>query len=264
MSRIHTLSDIGEGNKLGDLPSNRYPPSRTELENLLNQANHDYEIAIECGNRLANKCSVLDKDNKRIQQDLNRSNKDKEKVSKHIYQLIDEVKRLYSELDTLISQITHKDISLNEYKDKIHTKLKEIKTLQSKIKASKTRLSSTQKDSSMKESEIYYLRVELSALNSNLVLKNSELEHMKNMLTLKNDKLELIKNDLAKKNSEIHSLETRLKELLPCNRLSSEQVKIGGKTDEKNDDNISVTQSLPNLYLLQNILYVSLRQRIVK
>ncbi|CAG8816595.1 8309_t:CDS:2, partial [Gigaspora rosea] len=100
-------------------------------------------------------------------------------------------------------------------------------------------------DSSMKESEIDYLRVELSALNSNLASKNSELERMKNMLTLKNGELELIKNDLAEKNSEIRSLETRLKELLPCNRLSSEQVKIGGKTDEKNDDNISVMQSPP-------------------
>ena len=93
----------------------------------------------------------------------------------------------------------------------------------------------------MKESEIDYLRVELSALNSNLASKNSELEHMKNMLTLKNGELELIKNDLAEKNSEIRSLETRLKELLPCNRLSSEQVKIRGKTDEKNDDNESET-----------------------
>ncbi|CAG8849701.1 28105_t:CDS:1, partial [Gigaspora margarita] len=67
---------------------------RTELENLLNQANQDREIAIECGNRLANKCSVLDKDNKRIQRDLKQSNKDKKKLSKHAYQLIEEVKRL--------------------------------------------------------------------------------------------------------------------------------------------------------------------------
>ena len=251
MANLHTLNEINagvalvSGNKLGSIPSNRYPPSRTELENQLACANQDREIAIECGNRLANKCSVLDKDNKRIQRDLNRSNKDKEKLSKHIYQLINEVKRLHSELDTLTSQITRKDISLNEYKDKIRTKLKEMKALQSKIKASETRLSSTQKDSSMKESEIDYLRVELSALNSNLASKNSELERMKNMLTLKNGELELIKNDLAEKNSEIRSLETRLKELLPCNRLSSEQVKIRGKTDEKNDDNISVMQSPP-------------------
>ncbi|CAG8810645.1 13065_t:CDS:2, partial [Gigaspora margarita] len=65
------------------------------------------------------------------------------------------------------------------------------------------------------------------------------------MLTLKNGKLELIKNDLAEKNSEIRSLKARLKELLPCNRLLSEQVKIGDKSDEKNEDNVLVIQSLP-------------------
>ncbi|CAG8798937.1 17082_t:CDS:2, partial [Gigaspora rosea] len=90
MPRIYTLSDIGEGSKLGDIPSSRYPPSRTELENQLACANRDREIAIECGNRLANKCSVLDKDNKRIQRDLKQSNNDKEKLSKHTYQLINE------------------------------------------------------------------------------------------------------------------------------------------------------------------------------
>ncbi|CAG8626597.1 9128_t:CDS:1, partial [Diversispora eburnea] len=48
MSQIHTLSDIGEGKKLGDMPANRYPSSRTELENKLVCANRDREIAIEC------------------------------------------------------------------------------------------------------------------------------------------------------------------------------------------------------------------------
>ena len=94
MSRIHTLSDMpqrgapkgpGEGNKLENLLSNRYPPSQTKLEKLLNQANHDREIAIKCGNRLAYKYSILDKNNKHMQQDLNRSNKDKEKLTKHTY-----------------------------------------------------------------------------------------------------------------------------------------------------------------------------------
>ncbi|CAG8680367.1 6223_t:CDS:1, partial [Cetraspora pellucida] len=30
-----------KGNKFGNLPSNRYLPSQTELEKLLNQANND-------------------------------------------------------------------------------------------------------------------------------------------------------------------------------------------------------------------------------
>ncbi|CAG8498467.1 3870_t:CDS:2 [Cetraspora pellucida] len=194
MPQIHTLSDMPQrgapkepdkGNKLGDLSSNRYPPN-----------------------------------NKRMQQDLNRSNKDKEKLSKHTYQLIDEVKRLRSELDTLTIQITRKDISLNE----------------SKIKALVMKLSSAQKDLSIKESEIDSFRVKLSALNSNLASKNNELEHIKNMLASKNGELVLMKNDLAKKNSDIHSLEAR---------LSSEQIKIGGETDEKNYDNGLAMQSLP-------------------
>ncbi|CAG8704673.1 381_t:CDS:2, partial [Cetraspora pellucida] len=54
-----------EGSKLGNILSSQYPPSQTELENQLAYANRDREIAIECSNRLANKCSVLDKDNKR-------------------------------------------------------------------------------------------------------------------------------------------------------------------------------------------------------
>ena len=61
----------------------------------------------------------IKQDKVHMQQDLNRSNKDKEKLTKHTYQLIDEVKRLRSELDTLISQIIRKDISLNESKIKI-------------------------------------------------------------------------------------------------------------------------------------------------
>ncbi|CAG8639782.1 4134_t:CDS:1, partial [Diversispora eburnea] len=50
MSQIHTLSDIGEDKKLGDMLANRYPSSRTELENQLVCTNRDREIAIECDN----------------------------------------------------------------------------------------------------------------------------------------------------------------------------------------------------------------------
>ncbi|CAG8676378.1 16789_t:CDS:2, partial [Cetraspora pellucida] len=112
MPRIYTLSDIGEGSKLGDIPSSRYPPSRTELENQLACANRDREIAIECGNRLSNKCSVLDKDNKRIQRDLKQSNKDKEKLSKHAFQLKDE--KTKDILDPVIRGGTEKNTQSEE------------------------------------------------------------------------------------------------------------------------------------------------------
>ncbi|CAG8841827.1 29256_t:CDS:2, partial [Racocetra persica] len=98
-------------------------------------------IAIECGNRLANKCSVLDKDNKRIQHDLKQSNNDKEKLSKHTYQLINKLKQkpevendIYTRLaiyqyelriENLINRIKHirenskKDLSIYNYTEKM-------------------------------------------------------------------------------------------------------------------------------------------------
>ncbi|CAJ0841677.1 14212_t:CDS:2 [Entrophospora sp. SA101] len=85
----------------------------------------------------------------------------------------------------------------------------------------------------MKESEIDPLRAELSALNSNLVSKNSELVHMENILASKDDKLKQMKDYLALKTSEIHSLESK---------LSSEPIKIGGEVDEKKIPN-SVSRS---------------------
>ncbi|CAG8834098.1 36535_t:CDS:2, partial [Gigaspora margarita] len=102
-SRLDFLLDVLSMEKAlfftAHLPFNRYPPGQTELENLLSQANQDREITIECGNQLANKCSVLDKDNKHIQHNLKQSNKDKKKLSKLAYQLIEEIKQLSSELD---------------------------------------------------------------------------------------------------------------------------------------------------------------------
>ncbi|CAG8658586.1 5641_t:CDS:1 [Paraglomus brasilianum] len=186
MPRIHTLSDIGECKKLGDIPSNRYPPSRTELENQLACANRDREIAIECGNRLANKCSVLDKDNKRIQRDLKQSNNDKEKLSKHTYQLINEVKRLSSESDTLTSQINQLQISNTKYGAKDIIRLKKIKSLQSMNKILNSKLASAQKDAfsiqenlSKTESENLSLKSKIAEVKRELVSTVSDLERLK-------------------------------------------------------------------------------------
>ncbi|CAG8455882.1 17096_t:CDS:2 [Cetraspora pellucida] len=119
-----------------------------ELKNQLVCANQDQEIGIECGNQLFNKCSVLDKDNKYIQHDLKQSNKDKEKLSKYTFQLIDKVKRLCSELDNLTFQITCKDISLKESKIKIKDLLTRSmkKILESKLELAQKDAFSTQKE----------------------------------------------------------------------------------------------------------------------
>ncbi|CAJ0914394.1 5609_t:CDS:2, partial [Entrophospora sp. SA101] len=222
MPRIYTLSDISEGNKLGGIPSSRYPPNRIELENQLACANRDRKIAIECGNQLVNKCSVLDKDNKRIQRDLKQSNKDKEKLSKHTYQLIEEVKRLSSELDSLISQITRKDISLNESKIKI-------KDLQSRIKILETKLSSTQNESK-----------EITALRSmKKILEGKLSSAQKDVISIQNDSLKKesenlsLKSKIAELDHIKSSLESKVNEL---EHLKSEAISkpIVGGNDEKN------------------------------
>ncbi|RHZ85483.1 hypothetical protein Glove_65g139 [Diversispora epigaea] len=203
MSQIHTLSDIGEGKKLGDMPANRYLSSRIELENQLVCANHGREIAIECGNRLVNKCSILDKVNKRIQHDLKQSNKDKEKLSKHVYQLINEVKRLKVNNTNLTSQITRSQISRDEYKARYDIQLKEIKSHQAMIKILEGKLASAQKvafliqeslsktesenlslkskmeDLSKKESEILSFKSKITEVEQELVSTVSELENLK-------------------------------------------------------------------------------------
>ena len=53
MANIHTINEINNGaplvsgNKLGDLPFNRYPSSQTELEN--QHLKHDLNIALSSG-----------------------------------------------------------------------------------------------------------------------------------------------------------------------------------------------------------------------
>ncbi|CAG8607901.1 1773_t:CDS:2 [Cetraspora pellucida] len=164
MPQIYILSDIGEGNKLDDIPSSRYLPSRTELENQLACANQDREIAIECGNRFANKCSILDKDNKHIQCNLKQSNNDKEKLFKHTYQLINE------------------DI----------IRLKKIKSLQSINKILKSKLASAQKDAFSTQKEIVKKESVIISLKSELINIKNELINTKDELASKIKKIEYL------------------------------------------------------------------------
>ncbi|CAG8679121.1 12731_t:CDS:2, partial [Ambispora gerdemannii] len=156
MPQIHTLSDIGEGKKLGDIPSNRYSHSRMELENQLAY-----------------------KDNKRMQYDLNQSDKDKEKLFKHSYQLINEVKRLKVDNTNLTSQIIRSQISCDEYKA-------------SKLASAQKGAFLIQENSSKKDSEIMSLK--------------AELKHIKNKLASKIDELERLKsNTISTNNSSSHN-----------------------------------------------------------
>ncbi|CAG8854958.1 11840_t:CDS:1, partial [Gigaspora margarita] len=64
-----------------------------------------------------------------LQCDLNQTCKDREILTKHAYQLINEIKRLSSELDTLISQINQLQISNAKYGAKNIIQLRKIESL---------------------------------------------------------------------------------------------------------------------------------------
>ncbi|RHZ81609.1 hypothetical protein Glove_117g643 [Diversispora epigaea] len=104
---MHQTAYIDKENKLGNFPSNRYPPSCTELENHLSQANQDYKIAIDYGNQIADYNKLL-----------------LDKCSSQ-------------ENTNLISQITEKELSLSKLKSKLkknsEKKDKEICFLNSKL-----------------------------------------------------------------------------------------------------------------------------------
>ncbi|CAG8808816.1 15825_t:CDS:1 [Gigaspora margarita] len=127
---MYTLNEINSGvalvsgNKLGDLPSNRYPPSRTELENQLTCTKHDLDIALSSGIQLGTRCNLLIKNN--------------ESFSEHVCQLENEARELKN-------QITHKDISLTSAKSEITAKLEEIWALRLREKELEQNLSLVRK-----------------------------------------------------------------------------------------------------------------------
>ncbi|RHZ75636.1 hypothetical protein Glove_212g99 [Diversispora epigaea] len=158
MSQIHTLSDIDEGNKLGNF-------LHTKLENHLSQANQDYKTAIDYSNQIAdyNKL-LLDKCSSQVKS-FNWEKKtwdlEKKDLNWELTQYYNEIDKLQKENTNLISQITEKELSFSKLKSKL------------------------KKNSEKKDSEII-------SLNSKL----SELEHIKNELIKKNDKLERQKSDI--------------------------------------------------------------------
>ncbi|CAG8614591.1 3420_t:CDS:2, partial [Gigaspora rosea] len=102
------------GNKLGDLPSNQYLPSRTELENQLTCTKHDLDIVLSSGIQLGTRCNLLIKNN--------------ESFSEHICQLENEIRELKN-------QITHKNISLTTQDE-----LLEMKSLKNESELENTNL----------------------------------------------------------------------------------------------------------------------------
>src|SRR4051794_17935770 len=129
MPRIYTLNDVGnnDGSKLGSLPSNRYPPSCLELGEQLKK---DREMFIRSAKQLIAKYHALDKKNKCMQNDLDRSHEKNGRMQDSMNQLIPLSKQLIGLNNKLVSKITcerksHTDLNAKQ--------LKEIESLKSEI-----------------------------------------------------------------------------------------------------------------------------------
>ena len=136
MANIHTLNEINNGaplvsgNKLGDSPFNRYPSSRTDLENQVTCLKHDLDIALSSGIQLGTRNSLLIKNN--------------ESFSERVCQLEDEAREFKNE-------INQKEISLASTKNEIATKLEEIQALHLRVEELEQDVSLAQKRLSEKE-----------------------------------------------------------------------------------------------------------------
>ncbi|RHZ67238.1 hypothetical protein Glove_302g49 [Diversispora epigaea] len=185
MTNVHTMRDINspKGYRLG----------KVELEEALCDSCITNSELIEDFKNYRKVYSEFSKnikqDKAQLQLDLNQSNKDKEKLSKHVYQLINEVKRLKVNNTNLTSQITQSQISRDEYKARYDIQLKEIKSHQAMIKILEGKLASAQKDAfsiqeslSKTESENLSLKskmVEFKQIEVELEHVRSELDHLK-------------------------------------------------------------------------------------
>ncbi len=224
MPQIYTLKDLDNSNKLGNSLANYYPPSRTELEDQLSYAKKDHKVAIYWGSQFANNYDILDSEYKRMQDDLNRSRKENEKLSNQMHQLgkeiiclqskindpklIDEIRQLHSEINDLKLQITHKDISLADAESKFSIKSEEMQVLQSKMKEEiqslQSRVKELKQDVSLVQNKLSEMeslkhkfkleKIELFTKNTSLNLAKMDLE---DSLSEKKDELEQIKDDLV-------------------------------------------------------------------
>ena len=217
MANIHTINEINNGallvsgNKLGDLPFNRYPSSRTELENQLACVKHDLDIALSSGIQLGTRNSLLIKNN--------------ESFSERVCQLEDEAREFKNE-------INQKEISLASAKNEIATKLEEIQALHSRVEELEQDVSLAQKrlsemDSLKRKSESEYIK--LSDENISLELAKMELE---DTLAKKKDELMRVRDDLLSAQKAVIEKDSLLQE---TNTLLLEHISKTSSESKQNE-----------------------------
>jgi transcription-repair coupling factor (superfamily II helicase) len=261
MPQIRTLKDLDNGNKLGDTPANYYPSSRTDLEEQLSCAKKDREVAIYWGSQFADNYDVLDREKKRMQDDLDKSKNENEKLSDRVHQLGEEIRQLHLEKNELMLQITRKDISLADAKSKFSIKSEEMQAFQSKtkeeIQALQSRVKELEQDVSLAQddlSEMESLKRKLELENVEVTSKNIGLslakDDLEDSLTEKKDELAQIKDDLVIARKALIEKESLLQEAVlkgPANdrlaeqisQTSSESEVLGGVSRLEKDNGIT-------------------------
>ncbi|RHZ66586.1 hypothetical protein Glove_306g19 [Diversispora epigaea] len=126
---------------------------------------------------------------------LENTRKMKLEKAKDAYQLIDEIKRLSSELDILTSQINRSQILIAKYKAKGVTQLRKIESFQSINKLVGNKLALVQKDTLTYTLTIQEDLLKKESENLSFKFKISELENTKNELVSKVNKLECLKSE---------------------------------------------------------------------
>ncbi|GBC10964.1 hypothetical protein GLOIN_2v1486965 [Rhizophagus irregularis DAOM 181602=DAOM 197198] len=258
MPRIYTLNDVGNSNssKLGSPPSNRYLPSRLELEEQLKK---DREKFIRSAKQLIAKYHALDKKNKcmqsaldasyeeneSIQNDLDHSYEENVRMQKSMNQMISLANQLNGLNNKLVSQITCEQKSHANLNAK---QLKEIESLKSTVKSLKSIIFLIQKDSSLKDSDIISLGTKINELEAELeqairkvLLKNSNTNQLYSNLSLKikakelENELEKVTQNLSFKDGLIFCLRSRVS--------SAEADPVSSSNDYKHDE---VVEEIPH------------------
>src|SRR6266540_6756517 len=242
MPQIRTLKDLDNGNKLGNTLANYYPSSRIELEEQLSCAKKDREVAIYWGSQFVNNYDVLDREKKHIQDDLDKSKNENEKLSDRVHQLGEEIRQLHLDKNELMLQITRKDISLADAESKFSIKSEEMQAFQSKtkeeIQALQSRVKELEQDASLAQdeiSEIVFLKYKLELKNVELTTENIGLslakDDLEDLLTEKKDELAQIKDDLViaqkaliEKDSLLQEANDHLAEQIPKTSSEPEQI----------------------------------------
>jgi hypothetical protein len=179
-----------------------------------------------------------------MQDDLDKSKNENEKLSDRVHQLGEEIRQLHLDKNELMLQITRKDISLADAESKFSIKSEEMQAFQSKtkeeIQALQSRVKELEQDASLAQDEIS----EIVSLKRKLELKNVELtteniglslakDDLEDLLTEKKDELAQIKDDLViaqkaliEKDSLLQEANDRLAEQI--SQTSSESEVLGG------------------------------------